>query len=177
MQFSLIPGLVDLKRALIQASKNNHIAHAQLFSGEEGGAALPIALAFATYLLCENKTSEDSCDECPNCQKMKKYIHPDVHFFFPSPSSESTSKTKKEEERHKQSRLWRDFLIEHPFGILDEWIERLSAENKQNQISKYDALQIIKTVSMKSFEGGFKILFIWYPEFMHLSAANAILKV
>ncbi len=171
MQFSSIPGIVDLKKNLVQAYQRNHIAHAQLFSGEEGGAALPMALAFATYLLCENKTDEDSCGECDNCRKMQKYIHPDVHFFYPSP------RTEKEAEQNIQARIWREFLIDSPFGVLEEWIERLSSENKQNQISKNDARQIIKTVSMKSFEGGFKILFIWYPELMHPSAANAILKV
>jgi DNA polymerase-3 subunit delta' len=171
MQFKDIPGLHDLKKTLLEAYHKNHIAHAQLFSGKPGSANTALAIAFITYILCENKTSDDSCNECGNCQKMRKYIHPDVHFFYPS------SKVTKEAELNTQLQSWRDFLIRHPFGVLDDWVNMLQSENKVNQISKEDARRLIRTVSLKSFEGGMKFLLIWYPETMHPSAANAILKV
>ncbi len=171
MQFSDIPGLANIKSTLVGSYERNHIAHAQLFSGREGEGVLPMALAFITYLLCENKGENDSCGTCSNCQKMAKFIHPDVHFFYPSPTTE------KDEERIKRSQLWREFLSEKPYGNLPEWIGLLGSENKVNQISKGDAREIIKAVSMKSFEGTYKILLIWYPESMNPTAANAILKV
>lgn len=174
MRFSDIPGLKQLKSTLISSFQKNHIAHAQLFNGTAGGPALPIAIAYATFLLCENKQEDDACGKCANCQRMNKYIHPDVHFFYPM-ARKSTDK--KDEPADKTANTWREFLINHPHASLEDWIGFVQTENKQNQISKDDARRIIKTVSMKSFEGGMKILIIWYPEMMHPSAANAILKV
>ena len=173
MKFEQIPGMISLKETLVSSHTRNHLAHAQLFSGQEGGAALPMALAYATYLLCENKSETDACGTCPNCQKMAKHIHPDVHYFFPA------AKPEKEYEKTQRSvnEVWRKLLIENPYAILSDLIEDLNAENKQNQISKADARKMIQAVSMKSFEGGLKILIIWYPEKMHHAAANGILKI
>ena len=173
MKFEQIPGMISLKETLVSSHTRNHLAHAQLFSGQEGGAALPMALAYATYLLCENKSETDACGTCPNCQKMAKHIHPDVHYFF------TAAKPEKEDEKTQRSvnEVWRKLLIENPYAILSDLIEDLNAENKQNQISKADARKMIQAVSMKSFEGGLKILIIWYPEKMHPAAANGILKI
>jgi len=173
MRFEEIPGLIALKETLVLSNQRNHFAHAQLFSGQEGGAALPLAIAYATYLLCEDKTFADACGSCSACQKMAKHIHPDVHYFFPSAKLEK-------EEGMQQSRLnevWRELIIEQPYAALGDLISALDTENKQNLISKADAKKIVQEVSMKSFEGGLKILIIWYPEKMNGAAANAILKV
>ena len=173
MRFEEIPGLLALKKTLVLSHQRNHLAHAQLFSGQEGGAALPLAIAYATYLLCENKEAADACGSCPTCQKMAKHIHPDVHYFFPSAKPEK-------EDGKQQSRVnevWRELIIEQPYAALGDLISALDTESKQNQISKAEAKKIVQTVSMKSFEGGLKILIIWYPEKMNGAAANAILKV
>ena len=173
MRFEEIPGLLALKETLVLSHQRNHLAHAQLFSGQEGGAALPLAIAYATYLLCENKEAADACGSCPTCQKMAKHIHPDVHYFFPSAKLEK-------EDGKQQSRVnevWRELIIEQPYAALGDLISALDTESKQNQISKAEAKKIVQTVSMKSFEGGLKILIIWYPEKMNGAAANAILKV
>lgn len=171
MQFSRIPGYQELKKTLVSSFGRNHTAHAQLFYGQKGGAALPLAISYGTYLLCENKGEADSCGECSNCQKMAKYIHPDVHFFFPG------SKSQKDKERTDLMQSWRNFIQNHPFGDLEDLFQSVGSENKLNQIGKDDAREIIKTVSLKSFEGGLKIIFIWCPELLNSSAANAILKV
>lgn len=175
MQFAEIPGLAEIKQSLISSYENNHIAHAQLFSGIEGGGALPMALAFTTFLLCQNKTAEDSCGTCVNCQRMKKFIHPDVHFFFPKLSfSKQTDADKHHAETQKN---WRQFAAETPFAGLSTWVSLNGFDNKNMIITKDESRRIIKTVSMKSFEGDFKIILIWCPEYMHPSAANGILKV
>lgn len=171
MLFKDIPGHQSLKDSLITSHKQNHIAHAQIFSGEEGGASMSLALAFATYLLCEDRSDSDACGKCHSCQKIEKHIHPDLHYFFPGPS------TSKDKERAEQIDKWREFLKSNPFGKLSDWVTTAGTENKQVQISKEDAVRIIKTVSMKAFEGGVKILFIWCPEYMNPSSGNAILKV
>ncbi|MFT6866953.1 MAG: DNA polymerase-3 subunit delta' [Cyclobacteriaceae bacterium] len=175
MQFAEIPGLLEIKKSLISSFEQNHIAHAQLFNGVEGGGALPMALAFSTFLLCENKQPDDSCGTCPNCQKMKKHIHPDVHYFFPK----LTFSTSSENEKHhaETQKNWREFAAKKPFSGLGAWVSLNGFSNKNMLITKEESRRIIRTVSMKSFEGDFKILLIWCPEYMHPSAANGILKV
>lgn len=175
MRFQDIPGLDTLKESLVASYKNNHIAHAQLFNGSPGGGGLAMAMAFSSYLLCENKQDQDSCGECAACQKTGRLVHPDVHYIYPKPSaSKSTEYDKLQAETLKK---WRVFAQEKTYAGLDDWVSDNGYENKNVLISKEDSRNIIKTVSMKSFEGDFKILIIWYPEFMHPAAANGILKV
>ena len=80
MNFAQISGLEELKNTITQSVRSNHLAHALLFRGQEGGASLAMALAFSNYLLCQNRTETDACGECSICLKTKKYIHPDFHF-------------------------------------------------------------------------------------------------
>lgn len=119
MKFADIPGLSDVKELLIDAVKANHTAHAQLFVGAEGALNLPLALAYATYLHCQNKGEYDACGTCPACSKNAKFIHPDTHFVFPL----SNVKNDKDEDRFKAEILksWRAFLLEQPHGSLDDW--------------------------------------------------------
>ncbi|MEQ9216479.1 MAG: DNA polymerase III subunit delta [Cyclobacteriaceae bacterium] len=174
MRFEDIPGHSDIKEYLISAHRNNRIAHAQLFSGIPGSANFPLALAFATYILCKNKSDQDACGECENCKRINKLIYPDIHFFYPKP----TAKPKDYDKAFSDSlKKWRELATQNFFPELGDWISINGFESKNLLISKEDSKQIIKTVSMKSFEGDFKIIFIWYPEFMNPSSANAILKV
>jgi DNA polymerase-3 subunit delta' len=174
MLFADIPGLDDLKGSLMASYQNNHIAHAQLFNGPVGGGGLAMAMAFTTYLLCEDKQANDACGKCANCQKTHKFIHPDVHFIIPKPSVKPADYDKSFAETLKK---WRSFAAEQPYADLDDWVNFNGFENKNVLISKEDSRAMIKTVSMKSFEGDFKILIIWCPETMHPSAANGILKI
>lgn len=174
MRFAEIPGLQETKDLLIDSVKNEHIAHAQLFAGAEGALNLPLALAYATYLHCQNK-GDDACGTCPACSKSLKYIHPDTHFVFPL----SNVKGDKDEERFKADILkaWRSFLLEHPYGDLDSWTTSYGGEDKQALISREESREIVKTLSLKPFESRYKVMIIWQPEFMHPSAANGILKI
>lgn len=174
MKFTDIPGLNNTKRLLIEAVQNHHAAHAQLFVGTEGALNLPMALAYATYLHCQNR-GDDSCGTCPACSKNNKYIHPDTHFVFPL----SNIKGDKDEERFKSDILkqWRSFLTGQPFGNLDDWTNHYGGEDKQGLISREESREIIKTLSLKPFESPYKVMIIWQPELMHPSAANGILKI
>jgi DNA polymerase-3 subunit delta' len=174
MRFSDIPDLQDVKQLLTDAVKSSHIAHAQLFVGAEGALNLPLALAYATYLHCENK-GDDACGTCPACYKNSKFIHPDTHFVFPL----SNVKGDKDEERFKSEILksWRTFLTEQPFGNLDDWTNSYGGEDKLALISREESREIIKTLSLKPFESPHKVMIIWQPELMHPSAANGILKI
>jgi DNA polymerase III subunit delta' len=174
MRFADIPGLKDVKQMLIEAVQHNHIAHAQLFLGAPGALNLPLALAYVTYLHCENK-EEDSCGTCAACSKNSKFIHPDTHFVYPF----NNVKNDKDEERFRAelAKQWRSFLIEQPFGKLDEWQNYYGGEDKQALISREESREIVKKLSLKPFESRYKIMVIWQPEFMHPGAANGILKI
>ncbi len=175
MNFSSIPGSAEVKKVLTEAVKSNHIAHAQLFVGADGALNLPMALAFATYLHCQNRSDNDACGTCPACSKNAKFIHPDTHFVFPL----SNVKGDKDEDRFKAEILksWRAFLTENPFGSLDDWTNFYGGEDKLALISREESREIVKALSLKPFESHHKVMIIWQPELMHPSAANGILKI
>ena len=175
MRFSDIHGLAGIKEHLISSVKRNHVAHAQLFSGVEGSAVLPMALAFATYLNCDNPGEEDACGTCPSCAKSLKYIHPDMHFVFPVSSTDKV--TGKEVVSKSFLPAWREFLLTNPYGNSVDWAHAFGGENKQLNISRQESREIIEALSLKAFEGKFKIMILWMPELMHPGAANGILKV
>lgn len=174
MKFLEIPGLAETKKLLTDSVQSNHIAHAQLFVGAEGALNLPLALAYATYLHCQNK-GEDACGVCSACSKSLKYIHPDTHFVFPL----SNVKGDKDEDRFRADILksWRSFLLEQPFSDLDDWTTYYGGEDKQALISREESREIVKALSLKPFESSYKVMIIWQPELMHPSAANGILKI
>ena len=175
MLFSEIKGLDEVKEKLIESVRRNHVAHAQLFLGKEGSPNLPMALAYATYLNCTDRKASDACGVCASCIKMNKYIHPDFHFAFPVSSTKAVAA----KDAHSTSFLkeWRKFLLENPYGAAADWSAFFGGENKQLNISREESRQIIRALSLKAFEGSYKIMLIWLPEFMHDSSANAILKI
>lgn len=175
MRFKDIPGLTSVKEKLIDAVKADHVAHAQLFLGSEGSANLAMALAFATYLNCENRSDNDACGECAACTKNAKFIHPDLHFVFPTAP---TPKIKREDATsEKFLKEWRDYLLKSPYGNLTDWSFHFGWENKQLIIPRQESRNIINSLSLKAFEGQYKIMLIWLPELMNGNAANGILKV
>lgn len=175
MKFSQIPGHLPPIRVLVDAIRSDHLAHAQLFAGAEGALGLPLALACATYIHCENR-GEDACGHCAACTKSLKYVHPDTHFVFPV---SKLSKDEKDEDRFKAEVLksWRSFLLETPFGTSDDWTNYYGGENKNALISRNESREIVKALALKPFESRFKVMIIWRPELMHPSAANGILKI
>ena len=175
MRFSDLQGLDDIKQQLIRSVKSGKVAHAQLFAGRAGAPNLPMALAYANYLNCEEPGEEDACGKCPSCLKNAKFIHPDLHFVFPV----SGTKQVKSKDAISQVFLkeWRTFLSEDPHGSLEQWSAVYGGENKQVNISKEESRQIIRNLSLKAFEGKYKIMLIWLPEYFHPFAANGILKI
>lgn len=174
MLFSEITGFEDIKKVLVRAVQNNHVAHAQLFLGREGTPALALALAYATYVNCQNKQPEDSCGQCSSCIKLGKLIHPDMHFIFPSATMKDTAKEVQQTEITKK---FRAFLLQQPYGNVNDWTAFFGAENKLPNISVEDSRNITKNLSLKAFEADYKIMLMWLPEFMNIQAANAILKI
>jgi DNA polymerase III subunit delta' len=175
MQFSEIPGLPETKEKLVNAVKFNHLAHALLFHGPEGSANLTLALALATFLYCENPSDTDSCGACSSCQRMSRLVMPDLNFAFPIIAKDKDDDD--DEEKTDVLTNWRKFATTQPYGNVHDFIYFNGFEKKQLNISKASARKIIQALSLMSFEGGYKIMLIWAPEFLHPAAANALLKI
>ena len=107
MNFSQIPGQAEIIAKLLRSVKEERVSHAQLFTGPEGCGSLALALAYAKYVSCENRTADDSCGTCKSCVKYEKMIHPDLHFVFPvikkKSSDDAVSDNYIEEWREKVS--------------------------------------------------------------------------
>jgi DNA polymerase-3 subunit delta' len=170
MQFRDVIGQEEVKKHLIQTVKENRISHAQLFTGPEGCGSLPLALAYAQYIACENKRTDDSCGECPSCRKYGKLIHPDLHFSYPffAKHKEDTALTFIKE--------WREAFLSNPYLSLDEWRNQLDAENKQANINIAECHHIIQKLSFKPFEAEYKVLIMWLPEYLE-KEGNTLLKI
>ena len=174
MKFSDIIGYDSLKKQLIQSVVSDQIAHAQLFLGSEGGPNLAMALAFSSFINCQNRTDHDSCGECDGCKKNNKLVYPDVHFAFPVSSTKKIPA--KDAISVKFLSEWRNFVIQDPYNNASGWNNYFGGENKQLNISRQESREIIKNLSLKPFEGHYKIMIIWLPEYMHPAAANATSK-
>lgn len=170
MLFSEVVGQNTVKNKLIQSADKNRIAHAQLFLGPEGSGNLALALAYAQYLNCVNKTMSDSCGKCVSCIKYNKLIHPDLHFSYPiiaiDKNTVSTDYIKE----------WRTAIAENPYLNYNQWLTYLEAENKQGNIPIAECHDIIKKLTFKSFEAAYKVLIMWLPEYLK-ETGNVLLKI
>lgn len=177
MQFKDVIGQQEVKQKLISSVERGRVSHAQLFVGDEGVGALPLAIAYAQYLNCPHRHDGDSCGVCPSCYQIGQLAHPDLHFVFPV----NTPKGKSSSEKPISSRFmpqWRE-LVSSTGGYFNEqmWYEALEIDNKQGNISTFEADEIIRALSFKSFESEYKIVLIWLPERMNIPAANKLLKI
>lgn len=172
MLFSVIPGQLGVKEKLTGLVDHNRLSHALLFLGKEGSGSLQLAIALAQYILCVQKNNHDSCGVCPSCIKAASLIHPDIHFSFPT-----ITKTGIEKPVCNDFILeWRSFIAQTPFGNAYDWLQCLGAENKQGNITAHECEDIIRKLTLKSFESGYKILIQWLPEYLGTSG-NKLLKL
>ncbi|WP_452225452.1 DNA polymerase III subunit [Lacinutrix chionoecetis] len=174
MLFSEIIGQTHIKKHLTASVDNGRIPHAQLFIGPEGSGTLPMAIAYAQYVLCSNTEGENNKGNEACNLKFKNFSHPDLHFAFPVTTNDKV-------KRHPVSshflEEWRDLLIKQPYGNLFDWYKLLGVDNKQGQIGVDEAQDIIKSLALKSYEGGYKVMLIWMAEKMNTAAANKLLKL
>ncbi|MFB9052004.1 ATP-binding protein [Formosa undariae] len=174
MLFKDILGQDHIKNHLTQSVDNGRIPHAQLFVGPEGSGTLPLAIAYAQYILCknsdgENNTGNESCN-----LKFNNISHPDLHFAFPVTT---TDRIKSHPVSSHFLTEWRQLLKEQPYGNLFDWYKMLGVDNKQGQIGVDEAQDIVKSLSLKAYEGGYKVMIIWMAEKMNPAASNKLLKL
>ena len=167
-----IIGQAEIKEYLIRSFKNDRISHAQMFLGPEGSGNLALAIGFAQYILCTNKEDDDACGKCPSCQKVEKLVHPDLHFTFPI-FNKSTGGSNCDEFIED----FRKSVLNNPYLDLNLWRQSAAADNKQMMIPTKEAENIVSKLSLKSFEGGYKIVVIWMPELMRIETSNKLLKI
>lgn len=172
MFFKDIIGQKEAKQRLIREVKEGKIAHARLFCGPEGIGKLPLAIAYARYLSCSNPTETDACGTCPNCIKFNKLAHPDLHFVFPV-----IKKKSKDAVSDDFISEWRELINQNPYFNLNMWLEEMGAENQQALIYVKESDEIIRKLSLKSSQGGYKIMIIWLPEKMNIECSNKLLKL
>lgn len=173
MLFKDIVGQNQIKERLIQSVKQNKVAHAQLFCGPEGVGKMALALAYAQYLNCLNPKDNDACGECSSCHKYAKLIHPDLHFVFPIVQK----KKEKKELCNDYLAEWRNFILTSPYRNLNQWLDFIKAENAQGMIYAKESDEILKKLSLKIYEGQYKVMIIWYPERMNQECSNKLLKL
>jgi DNA polymerase III subunit delta' len=175
IRFAAIPEHDPIKRRLRYITQHNQIPHAQLFWGRPGSAQMSLALAFATYLHCRQQVADDACGQCASCLKIEKLVHPDVKFVFPiGPTKKLTGK---DVVSNNYLSTWRSFVQAQPYGLLSDWSYQVGSEQKQLAIYREEAKQITQYMNMKPLEGIYKIILIWLPEYLHPTAANALLKI
>ena len=174
MLFEDILGQEHIKKHLTQSVDNGRIAHAQMFIGPEGSGTLPMAIAYAQYLLCSNSNGENTNGNQACNLKFNNISHPDLHFAFPVTTSD---KAKSHPVSNHYLEEWRQLLKEQPYGNLFDWYKLLGVDNKQGQIGVDEALEIVKSLSLKSYEGGYKVMLIWMAEKMNSACANKLLKL
>ena len=176
MFFKDIIGQQEVIERLIKDAQAGTVPHALLFCGPEGVGKFQTAIAFARYLLCRDKgNAADSCGKCPACVKMDKLVHPDLHFVFPvinkSKSSERTTVSDDE------ITTWRETVLDKQYFGFEEWLSAINADNKQASIFVTESESIMSKLSLKSVEGGYKIMIIWHAEKMNPQCANSLLKL
>jgi len=174
VKFSEILGQDHIKLHLTKSADGGRIPHAQLFVGPEGSGALPMAIAYAQYILCQNKNSENTEGNASCNLKFQNLSHPDLHFAFPVTTNDKVKK-------HPVSNLfmeeWRQLIDQQPYGNLFDWYKLLGVDNKQGQIGVDEAQDIVKALSLKSYEGGYKVMLIWMAEKLNIAASNKLLKL
>ena len=171
MRFRQIIGQDDVKQRLRLSVQEGRIAHAQLLTGIAGIGKLQLALAYAQYVNCPNRTEDDSCGVCPTCLQMQQLQHPDLHFVFPIVKSD------KGDVCDDFVGLFREMILQKHYFSLDDWYQKLGLENKQAQIYEKESGEILRKLSLKAFGNGYKVMVIWQPEKMNTVCANKLLKL
>ena len=173
MDFSEVIGQQHIKSHLIKTVKNGRIPHTQLFVGKSGSGILPLVLSYAKEILCHSFTKgSDEFIACKN--KIEKLAHPDLHFVYPVNTNENI---KKNPISDNFSSEWRKFVLKNPYASLYNWYQFIGIEKKQGNISKLEAVSISKKLSLKAYEGGYKLMVIWMADKMNNECSNQLLKL
>ena len=173
MYFHNVIGQDDLKARLTDTARRGIIPHARLFCGRTGSGTFPLALAYARYLNCSDRTDTDACGKCHSCRQYDALAHPDLHFVFPIVADKKRKRTVCDDYLGE----WRAMLTEHTYFDLDEWLDRMETAGRQAIIYAEESDQMIRATSLRIYEAQYRVLIVWMPERMHAACANKLLKL
>ncbi len=174
MLFSDVYVSDEIKNKLLFTVKNQRVSHTQLFLGVEGSHVLALAIAYAQYINCHNRTATDSCGICTSCIQYQHLAHPDLHFYFPNATNDTIKTDAKSSDFHAE---WREIVLETN-ALFDEqdWYEKINIEKKQAIINVRDTEEIIYKASMKPYESEYKVFIIWMADKLRYDSAPRLLK-
>lgn len=193
MLFKDVIGLQDTKQHLAEMVRQNRLSHALLFLGKEGSGALPLAMAFAQYIVSLPQPAPivedlfggmtalepvpayihpDDIASQAAFQRAEQLIHPDLHFTYPVIPRKSGDKPISSDYITE----WREFIKTYPYGNVYDWLQFIGAENKQGNITAEECNEINRQLSLKSFESEYKVLLLWMPEYLG-KEGNKLLKL
>jgi len=170
VKFIDVIGHESIKAEIRKEINSGKIAHAKLFYGKPGSGTLPLALCFAQYLFCEQKTEKDSCGICPSCKRVQEFNHPDLHYVYPVVKLEHGTSISLIE-------TWREQLNTNAYFDLSTWSAVINSKNYRPIIANEESYEIIRKLSLKSYEGGAKVMIIWMAEEMNVFSSNKLLKM
>ena len=173
MYFHDVIGQDDLKARLTDTARRGLIPHARLFCGRMGCGTFPLALAYARYLNCSDRTDTDACGKCHSCRQYDALAHPDLHFVFPIVADKKRKRTVCDDYLGE----WRAMLTERTYFDLDEWLDRMETAGRQALIYAEESDQMIRATSLRIYEAQYRVLIVWMPERMHAACANKLLKL
>lgn len=174
MFFKGIAGQTGIKEELSRMIDSNRVPNAIFLYGPKGTGKLGLALAFSSYLLCDNRDQYDSCGICASCKRTFKLEHPDVHFAFPVIKAEN--KKRADSSSGDFLNEWRSFILKDHYSDKIKWLAHINAENKQGDINVKECNDIIKKLSLVAFAGKHKIQIIWLSEYLGKNG-NRLLKL
>jgi DNA polymerase-3 subunit delta' len=174
MLFKEIIGQQELKQKLLGLVRDDRTPHALMLFGPPGTGKLPLAIAMAQYMACNDRQDNDSCGTCPSCVKFGKLVHPDLHFVVPVLKTGSSTSPPISDD---YAETWRETLLADFYVTENQWYEALGAENKQGIINVKESESIIRKLGFKPYESDYRMVVIWLPEKMNQPAANKLLKL
>jgi len=177
MSFQQLSGLEKPTEVVLRAISTGHMTHALLLSGPAGNGKIGFANAIAEFLNCTNPTDSDSCGVCAHCTKIRKLIHPDVHFILPIYSIKQEGSSQGQKTTGDFIAQFRPRFIDNNWIELEDWVQQLDSENKQVMIGVDEIRDLKRKLSLRAFEAKYKVVIIWHAEKMRTEAANALLKL
>jgi DNA polymerase-3 subunit delta' len=192
MLFKEVIGQSEVKDHLTELVEHNRLSHALLFLGKEGSGALPLAIAFAQYIVSSPASTSqpvvdlfgtpgiadshfihpDRIQTQPSWQRARDLIHPDLHFSYPVIPRKSGDKPISTDYISE----WREFFKTSPYGNVYDWLQFIGAENKQGNITAHECSDILRKLNLKTFESEYKVLVMWMPEYLG-NEGNKLLKL
>ena len=172
MFFEQVIGQKDTQERLLQLVREERLPHALMLCGPAGCGKLALAIGFAKVLLA----GDGQQPSANTLAMLDKLEHPDLHFTYPTiklPSMGSEHKPVSDDF----AREWHELITAGPYFTMAQWLEQMGGENQQAIITAGESDALIRKLSLKSSQGGYKVSIVWLPERMNIECANKILKL